>query len=168
MHCASRAEEAAQQAEVISETLRRGAEEWTHSLAKANGEAILRSFAAGLAPVVLAGRENSVDVAGASLLRLGGVRGVTILRADGKALYASDAKLTVSDAVNEQTRWAMTAADFMSRDALQPGVTEMALPITDRGSILAIVWLAYDADRAREQLRPDELRSVQSAQRNPG
>jgi hypothetical protein len=161
--CATRAELAAQQSGANRETLRGGAEQWAQSLAEAEGEAILRSFVAGLAPVVLAGRESAVDVAGASLLRLGGVRGVTILRADGKTLYASDAKLTVSDAGSEQTRWALTATDFMSRDGVQPGVTEMALPVTDRGTVLAIVWLAYDSEHARERFRPDQLRSAQTA-----
>jgi hypothetical protein len=157
--CVKRADSAAQQAQTNNEALRRGASQWAESLANAEGEAILRAFAAGLAPVVLAGRENSVDVAGASLLRLSGVRGVTILRADGKTLYASDAKLTVSDAGSEQTRWALTATDFMTRASVQPGVTEMSVPVTDRGTVLAIVWLAYDSNLAREKFRPDVLRS---------
>lgn len=165
--CAKQAEAAARQAGTTEENLRRGAEQWSQSLASAEGEAILRSFAAGLAPVVLAGRETSVDVAGASLLRLGGVQGVTILRADGKTLYASDTKLTVSDAGSEQTRWALTATDFMTRDSLQPGVTEMSLPVTDRGTVLAIVWLAYDSSLARERFRPDQLRPLQSVEPDP-
>jgi hypothetical protein len=151
---AERAEIASQQAEANLETLRLDAEQWAQSLANAEGEAILRSFAAGLAPVVLAGRETSVDVAGASLLRLVGVQGVTILSVDGKTLYASDAKLTVSDAGSEQTRWALTATDYMTRDGPRPGEIEMALPVTDRGAVLAIVWLAYDSNLARERFRP--------------
>lgn len=151
---AKRAELAAQQAEANMDTLRQDAEDWAQSLAKAQGEAILRSFVAGLAPVVLADRESSVDVAGASLLRLSGVQGVTILRADGATLYASDAKLTVSDAGSEQTRWALTATDFITRDGTQPGVIEMSLPVTDRGTVLAVVWLKYDSNLAREQFRP--------------
>ncbi|MEO8063647.1 MAG: hypothetical protein ABI821_12965 [Pseudomonadota bacterium] len=119
---------------------------------------------AGLAPVVLAGRESSVDVAGASLLRLEGVRGVTILQADGKVRYASDAKLTVSDAGSDQTRWALTATDFMARDGLRAGVTEMSMPVTDRGTVLAIVWLAYDSDHSREQFRPELLSSRQTVE----
>jgi hypothetical protein len=156
--CAQQAALAAQKAQTHSDTLRRGAEQWARSLAQAEGEAILRSFAAGLAPVVLAGRETSVDIAGASLLRLRGVQAVTILRADdGKTLYASDAKLTVSDAGSEQTRWAMTATDFMTRDGPEAGITEMSLPVTDRGTVLAVVWLAYDSSLAREQYRPAGL-----------
>jgi hypothetical protein len=155
------AEAAAQQAETNSAALRSGGEQWAQSLANAQGEAIIRSFAAGLAPVVLVGRETTVDVAGASLLRLGGVQGVTILRADAKTLYASDAKLTVSDAGSEQTRWALTATDFMTRDGAEPGVMEMSLPVTDRGTVLAVVWLAYDSNLAREKFRPDPLRPVQ-------
>lgn len=162
--CASRAESMNTEAATRLDTVRQGAERWVRSMARGEGEAILRSFVAGLAPVVLAGRESSVDVAGASLLRLGGVRGVTILSADGKTLYASDAKLTVSDAGSEQTRWASTATDFMSRDGVQTGQTEMALPVTDRGSVLAIVWLAYDPSFAREQSRPAELSGAQPAE----
>jgi hypothetical protein len=105
-----------------------------------------------------------VDVAGASLLRLGGVQGVTILRADGKILYASDTKLTVSDAGSDQTRWARTATDFMARDGLRAGVTEMSMPVTDRGTVLAIVWLAHDSDLSRENFRPDQLGPAQSVE----
>ena len=162
--CAKRAEAMASQVEANRDSLRQGAERWARSLAQGEGESILRSFVAGLAPVVLAGRESSVDVAGASLLRLNGVRGVTILSTDGKTLYASDAKLTVSDAGSDQTRWASTATDFMSRDGVQPGLTEMALPVTDRGAVLAIVWLAYDSSLARERFRPAELQGAQSAE----
>jgi hypothetical protein len=160
--CAARLATADQQAEANGDKLRRGAEQWASSLATAEGEAILRSFVAGLAPVVLTGREGAVDVAGASLLRLGGVQGVTILRADGRTLYASDAKLTVANAGSEQTRWALTAKDFMSRAGGRPGVTEMSLPVTDRGTVLAIVWLAYDPNLARERFRPDQLKPVQA------
>ena len=164
--CVQRAATAAQQANANSDTLRRGAEEWAHLLAKAEGEAIIRSFTAGVAPVVLTDRETSVGVAGASLLRLGGVQGVTIMRADGKTLYASDAKLTVSDAGSEQTRWALTATDFMTRDGSRAGLTEMSMPVTDRGKVLAIVWLAYDSNLARERVRPDALRA-KSGEANP-
>lgn len=156
--CVQRAATAAQQANANSDTIRRGAEEWARALAETEGEAIIRSFTAGLAPVVLAGRDTSVGVAGASLLRLEGVQGVTIMRADGTTLYASDAKLTVSDAGSEQTRWALTATDFTTRDGSQPGVTEMSMPVTDRGKVLAIIWLAYDSNLARERFRPDALR----------
>jgi hypothetical protein len=137
--------------------IRRHAEQWADALAMAEGEAVLRSFAAGLAPTLLSCRGGSLDVAGTSLLRLDGVRGVTILRADGKALYASDAKLTVSEAGNEQTHWALTARDFMSRAAAGSGTTEMALPITDRGTVIAIVWLEFDAKRVRDSERPPDL-----------
>lgn len=139
--------------------VRRHAEQWADALAMTQSEAVLRSFAAGLAPTLLSGRGGSLDVAGTSLLRLDGVRGVTILRADGKALYASDAKLTVSEAGNEQTRWALTARDFMSRPASESGITEMALPITDRGTVIAIVWLAFDTTRVRDSERPPGLSS---------
>lgn len=155
--CAKRAESVALESTAQTDSLHRGAEQWADSLAKAEGEAVIRSFAAGLAPVVLAGRPASVDIAGASLLRLRGVQGVTILRADGKVLYASNAKLTVSETGTEQTRWAMAAKDFMIRESVQPGIAEMSLPVTDRGSVLAVVWLAYDPALIREQWRPQSL-----------
>ena len=85
------------------------------------------------------------------------------MRGDGKTLYASDAKLTVSDAGSEQTRWALTATDFMSRDGTQAGLTEMSMPVTDRGKVLAIVWLAYDSNLALERFRPDALRAQPGA-----
>lgn len=153
--CAKEAESTALAMAESSNTLRSAAEQWSESLAKTQGEAILRSFVAGVAPVMLAGREQPLDIASTSLLRLPGVQGVIILRADGKTLYSSDAKLIVTDAGNERTRWALTATDFMSRDQL--GVMEMSLPITDRGTIVAVVWLSYAASRIREEHRPESL-----------
>jgi hypothetical protein len=147
----------AQRSQSSETELRRGAEDWADALAESEGEAVLRSFAAGLAAAILSGRGGSVDVAGTSLLRLPGVPGVTVLRADGTILYASDAKLTVSGVGNEQTRWALTAKDFISRTSQASGVKEMAIPITDRGTVLALVWLAFDAARVRDRERPDAL-----------
>jgi hypothetical protein len=139
-------------------TLRVDAESWANSIAIGQGEMALRSFAAGLTPLLLAERMTALDIAGASLLRLHGVQGVSVVRADGKVLYASDAKLTVSDTGNEQTRWALSATDFSSRDSVQPGVKEMALPVNDAGKLLAVVWLAYDVNAIREQYRPASLK----------
>jgi hypothetical protein len=137
--------------------LRTDAETWANAMAIGQGETALRSFAAGLTPLLLAERMTALDIAGASLLRLHGVQGVSIVRADGKVLYASDTKLTVSDTGNEQTRWALSATDFSSRDSVQLGVKEMALPVNDAGKLLAVVWLAYDATAIREQNRPASL-----------
>lgn len=152
-----RMEAFAQRAQSSETEVRRGAEQWADALAASEGEAVLRSFAAGLAAAMLSGRGGSLDVAGTSLLRLPGVQAVTVLRPDGTMLYASDAKLTVSGTGNEQTRWALTAKDFMSRGSQANGVQEMALPITDRGTVLAIVWLAFDSARVRDRERPEAL-----------
>jgi hypothetical protein len=141
-------------------TLRADAESWANSIAIGQGEMALRSFVAGLTPLLLAERLTALDIAGASLLRLHGVQGVSIVRADGKVLYASDTKLTVSDAGNEQTRWALTATDFSSRDSVQPGVKEMALPVNDAGKLLAVVWLSYDANAIRDHSRPASLKDA--------
>lgn len=130
------------------------AEAWASAIADAQGAAILRSFTAGLTPLLLAERQAAIDIAGASLLRLQGVQGLTVMRGDGKVLYASDTKLTVSDQGNEQTRWALSAVDFVSRPGMPPGVTEMALPVSDAGKTLAVVWLAYDTQGIRDTHRP--------------
>lgn len=158
--CAKRLEFAAAENVRASGILRSGADQWAGSLADAQGEAMLRSFVAGLAPLVLAERDTSVDIAGVSLLRLNGVQGVSILRADGKTLYASDAKLSVTDAGNEQTRWALAASDFAVRESVRPGVREMALPVNDSGRVLAVVWLAYDSAAIRERYRPEPLKAA--------
>ena len=123
---------------------------------------MLRAFVAGLAPLILAERDTSVDIAGVSLLRLTGVQGVSILRADGKTLYASDAKLSVTDSGNEQTRWALAATDFAVRESVRPGIREMSLPVNDSGRVLAVVWLAYDSAAIRERYRPEPLKAALS------
>jgi hypothetical protein len=148
------------QAANVQAALRSDAESWAGSIAQMQGETVLRSFVAGLTPLLLAERHAGVEIAGTSLLRLRGVQGISILRSDGKVLYASDAKLTVSDDGNEQTRWALSATDFSIRDSVQPGIKEMSLPVNDAGQLLAVVWLAYDAATIRDQDRPASLKDA--------
>lgn len=152
--------EALRHAEELS-AARSDAEAWAGAVANEQGAAILRSFAAGLTPLLLAERHTAIDIAGASLLRLQGVKGVTVLRNDGKVLYASDTKLTVNEEGNEQTRWALSAAEFASRPGVQPGAIEMALPVGDAGKTLAVVWLAYDAHGVRDRNRPSSMAAPQ-------
>ena len=156
--CAKLREADAQQKADDHAMLRAAAEHWADSIAVAQGESVLRSFAAGLTPLLLAEHRTAVDIAGASLLRLKGVQGVTVLRADGKVMYASDAKLTVAEEGNEQTRWALAAKDFTTRAGVQQGEMEMALPIQDGGKALAVVWLAFDTLGVRDQNRPESLK----------
>jgi hypothetical protein len=158
--CDKRVAADAERAAAENARLRAAAEEWAGAIASRQGESVLRSFAAGLTPMLLAERDTALDIAGASLLRLDGVQGISILRADGKTLYASDAKLTVSDAGNEQTRWALGATDFAVRDSVRPGVIEMALPVADAGRSLAVVWLSFDSNATRDQGRPAALASA--------
>jgi len=148
--------EAEQKASEIA-ALKQDAFVWASTIAEDQGGQVLRSFAAGLTPLLLAERTAAVEIAGASLLRLQGVQGVTILRANGQVLYASDAKLTVDEAGNDQTRWALSATDFVTRPAVQPGTIEMALPVNDAGKPLAVIWMAYDAQRIRDEHRPTSL-----------
>jgi hypothetical protein len=145
------------QAANVRAMLRTDAENWAGGIAAAQGETVLRSFVAGLTPLLMTERHAGLEIAGTSLLRLRGVQGVSILRADGKVLYASDTKLIVNDEGNEQTRWALSANDFSTRDSVQPGTKEMSLPVNDAGQLLAVVWLAYDAASIRDQDRPASL-----------
>jgi hypothetical protein len=155
------AEAVANQVAADERAMRLGAEQWASSLAQAKGEAAIKAFVAGLAPVILSGRAGSLDIAGTSLLRLNGIKAVTILRKDGKTLYASDAKLTVSNAGNDQTKWALMTTDFVMREGIQANLTDMALPVTDRGTVLAIVWMEYDSVAIREEHRPEALAASQ-------
>jgi hypothetical protein len=139
------------------EDLRAAAREWARNLASQRGQDVLRAFAAGLTPLLLSDQQTAMSIAGSSLLRLHGVQGVAILRTDGKVLYASDAKLTVSEDGNEQSHWALQAREFASRNSYQPDVVEMALPINDAGKVLAVVWLAYDTRKITEPARPELL-----------
>lgn len=137
--------------------LRGAAERWADSVARAQGEVVLRAFAAGISPAVLAGRREGIEIAAVSLLHVPGIAGIHVLGLDGAVLYSSDAKLVATGEAEYRGDWALQASELISRPSTRPGVLEFAVPIVNAGKPLAVAWLEYDVEAVKVASRPAEL-----------
>lgn len=126
------------------------AERWADTIATRQGEAMLRAFVSGVTPAVLADRIDSLGISSTSLLRVPGVAGIHLFRADGQVIYSSDAKLTTLGVGGDRATWALAAPELVSRKSDRPGMLEFALPIVDSGKVLALCWMEYDVAGVRE------------------
>ena len=137
--------------------LRATAELWADSVARAQGEVVLRAFAAGISPAVLAGRREGVEIAAVSLLHVPGIAGIHVLGLDGAVIYSSDAKLVATGEAEYRGNWALQASELISRPSTRPGVLEVAIPIVNAGQPIAVAWLEYDVEAVKVASRPAEL-----------
>jgi hypothetical protein len=126
---------------------RNGAAELGESMARRQTEAVLRAFAAGVQPSLLAGKDDAVDTALGQLLELDGVVFVHVLRPDGSVVATSDRKLMTTGEAGARGRWALQAPGFAMRDGKVAGTTEAVLPMPTVADGRVIVWLAYDTSR---------------------
>ncbi len=140
--------------------LRAAAERWADSVARTQGETIVRAFAAGISPAVLAGRREGVEIAAVSLLHVPGIAGIHVLGLDGTVLYSSDAKVVATGAAEYRGQWALQVSEFTSRPSARTGVIDMAVPIVNAGQPLAVAWLEYDVGSVQTAARPAELGSA--------
>lgn len=141
--------------------LRAAAEQWADSMARAQGEVVIRTFAAGISPTVLAGRHEGVEIAAVSLLHVPGIAGIHVLGMDGAVLYSSDAKLVATGNAESRGDWALQASELISRPSPRPGVLELAMPIVNAGQPLAVAWLEYDVEALKTASRPAQLTEAQ-------
>ena len=137
--------------------LRAASEEWADAVARAQGEVVLRAFAAGISPAVLAGRREGVEIAAVSLLHVRGIAGIHVLGLDGAVLYSSDAKLVTTGEGEYRGEWALQVSEFASRPSTRAGVMDIAVPIVNAGKPLAVAWLEYDVEAVQSAARPAEL-----------
>jgi len=137
--------------------LRAAADQWAEAVASAQGEIVLRAFAAGISPAVLAGRREGVEMAAVSLLHAPGIAGIHVLGLDGTVLYSSDAKLAATGDAAYRGDWALQVSELTTRPSTRPGVTEFAMPIVNAGEPLAVAWLEYDVGAVKSASRPPEL-----------
>lgn len=159
------AEQAAATEEIHSAqltTIRGEATQWAGTLAGQQAEVVLRSFVSGITPSILAERRESVELSAVGLLRIPGVDGIHVLRPDGSVVYSSDGKLVSTGQAGEQGAWASAVTELASRPGARTGVVEIAMPITDSGKNLAVVWLEFGVDSVRDLARPAGLAATQA------
>lgn len=139
-------------------TVRQNCELWAASMASQQAEAVLRSFAAGVYPSLMADREGEdLDVAIGALLELPGVQFAHLIEPGGAVLASSDRKFTILGQVGERADWALGATELTSRQGDRPGTLELAAPILSTAGTEAIVWLGYDTHGVMESCRPEPL-----------
>lgn len=117
-----------------------------NEMAHTQGELVLRAFAAGLRPAILAERRVDIDGAIEDLIGIADVTFVHVLRPDGAVIASSDRKLTATGHADERAAWALGVSAPISRQGMLPGTVESAMPIggAEEG-VVAIVWLAYES-----------------------
>ena len=148
----AREDAAARVVEVAAE-----AERWAAELAAHEAESAARSFAAGVAPQVLAERAESVEQAVLSLLEVEAVVFVHILDPEGGVIASSDRKLTTTGMAGAEAGWALTTEELTTRPSNRPGVLELAAPIVGPTDAKGYLWMGYDTARRVEETRPVTL-----------
>jgi len=126
---------------------------WTEALAAGEATAVFRAFAAGIHPLVLPERPDSLDQAVAALLELPAIEGVHVVAADGRVLASSDRKLETTGRLDERDAWVLATTALTTREGDRPGVVQLAAPIVGPSGPSGYLWLAYDAEGAREAAR---------------
>jgi hypothetical protein len=157
---AGSAAELALEYEARSTTLRQNCELWAAAMAAQQAEAVLRSFAAGAYPSLMAERPGEeLDVAVGAVLELPGVQFAHLLAPDGAVLTSSDRKFTILGEVGERAEWALGATELTSRQGDDRGTLELAAPILSTEGVEAILWLGYDTAAVMESCRPEPLQA---------
>ena len=135
---------------------------WASSLAARQAEAVLRAFAAGLYPQLLASTEpgEGYDIAIGALLELPNVDFAHLLSPGGAVLASSDRKFMVLGDVSERADWALGTTELASRRGSAPGTIELAAPVLSTTGTEAIAWLGYRTQDLRESCRPAGLDTV--------
>lgn len=150
------ADEITRDYEARIDSVRESCEVWAAAMAAEQAEAVLRSFAAGVYPSLMAGRPGEeLDVAVGALLELPGVELVHLIEPDGAVLASSDRKFTILGEVSERADWALGATELTSRQGERAGTVELAAPILSTEGTEAIVWLSYDTEGVKEGCRPE-------------
>jgi len=142
-------------------TVRQNCEHWAASMAAQQADAVLRSFAAGIYPSLMADRQGEdLDVAIGALLELPGVQFAHLMDPSGAVLASSDRKFTILGQVGDRAAWALGATELTSRPGDRPGTLELAAPILSTAGTEAILWLGYDTAGVMESCRPEPLAAV--------
>ena len=142
---------------------RTAGEQWADAVARTQGEVVLRAFAAGISPAVLAGRREGVEIAAVSLLHVPGIAGIHVLGLDGDVLYSSDAKLVATGEAEYRGAWALQVSGLTSQPSSRPGIIDIAVPIANADRPLAVAWLEYDVGSVREAARSAETKPTRDA-----
>lgn len=133
------------------------ASSWARAVAAGEAETAFRAFAAGVAPAVLAGRQDTLEQAKKSLLEIPGVSFIHILAADGSVLASSDEKLTVTGKVGPDAAWVLATNGLARRSGGRPGTVELAAPVVGPTGPVGFLWMGYETGRAVEKTRPPGL-----------
>jgi hypothetical protein len=127
---------------------------WTEALAEGEATAVFRAFAAGIHPLVLPERRDTLDQAVAALLELPAIEGVHVLGDDGRVLASSDRKLQTTGRLDDRDAWVLETTELTAREGARAGVVQIASPIVGPSGPAGFLWLAYDAEAARTAARP--------------
>ena len=136
---------------------------WAETLVAGEAESVFRSFVAGIAPAILGGRTDSVDLAVVALLDLPGVEYADVVAGDGAVISSSDRKVVSTGSLGDRAEWVLASAEVRSRASATSGVTEVAGPISGPDGPRAFVVVGYRGESIRSESRPTALSSPPEA-----
>lgn len=150
-------EQARNDAQIRVEGVALDAERWAQDVAREQAEAVARSFAAGIAPQVLAERPEGVGQAVNGFLEVENLVFVHVLDAEGGVIASSDRKLTTTGLGGPEAIWALGTTELTTRASNRPGVLELAAPLVGPTGAMGYVWLGFDTESQVMATRPATL-----------
>jgi hypothetical protein len=135
------------------ETLNQEWEARSEEHAKSEALAVFRAFEAGIRGAVPARWGRFLRGAASELLKFPAVAFVHLSTPGGRVIVSSDEEYSAVGRFDERAEWALSVAGLESRRGGEAGILEVAAPIRDQGQVVAFLWLGYDLDRVREEIR---------------
>jgi hypothetical protein len=121
--------------------------------AKSEALAVFRAFEAGIHGAVPARWGRFLRGAVSELLEFPAVTFVHLSTPGGRVIVSSDEEYSAVGRFDERGEWALGVAGLESRRGEESGSLEVAAPIRQQDQVVAFLWLGYDLDRIREEIR---------------
>ncbi len=115
-----------------------------HENARLEAQRVCRAFVSGVAPLVIASRQDSFELAALSFRTTSRVGFLELLDAEGKSLYTSRPGTLAGRDVG--LRWVLERRQLGTRPGERPDEIEVAAPIAAPEGPIAFLWLGYRLD----------------------
>ncbi|MEM7480486.1 MAG: hypothetical protein AAF481_04890 [Acidobacteriota bacterium] len=123
--------------------------------AQKEAEAVFRSLAAGILPMVLSKDSTGLNQAVSAALEIEGIDSLHVVGPRGSVLAGSDRKLITTGRIDERDGWILETDDLTTKPSGVAGVTQMAAPFVGASGPAGFLWLAYETGSEGAQEAPE-------------